>query len=99
VDVALLPKPGTGLTALDLADLVAPIEGAVGHPVHLGELSTRSLIYASDPATGRFTWAPPAGYLGDSALVFVHGEAQVRVTVTIRPGVHAGAGGKALRES
>ena len=31
VDVALLPKPGPRLSALDLADLAAPLEEVVGH--------------------------------------------------------------------
>jgi predicted nucleotidyltransferase len=55
VDVALLPKSGTRLSALDLVELAAPLEEAVGHPVHLGELSTRSLIYAKEAiAEGRW---------------------------------------------
>ena len=43
------------MSALDLADLAAPLEEVVGHPVHLGELSTASLIYAKEAiATGRW---------------------------------------------
>jgi hypothetical protein len=42
---------------------------------------------------GRFTWAPPPGYVGTYNLVFVQGYAHlpVRVTIVPNPGVNAPA--------
>jgi hypothetical protein len=38
-----------------------------------------------DPATGLFTWAPGPGYIGTYDLVFLQGEAQIPLGITIQP--------------
>jgi hypothetical protein len=45
----------------------------------------RPLPSGSRLAGGRFTWAPPVGYIGSYDLVFVNGVEQIPVRVTIAP--------------
>ena len=70
--------------------------GAVAEAYLMANDTWRDLPVGSqlDPKTGVFTWAPPAGYLGTYAFVFVRGGASISVHVTIRPADTASPGGK-----
>jgi hypothetical protein len=50
-----------------------------------GSLRDLPLGSSLDPASGRFAWMPPAGYLGTYRLSFVSGDARTTVEVTVRP--------------
>ncbi|MFA7566334.1 MAG: nucleotidyltransferase domain-containing protein [Alkalispirochaeta sp.] len=48
VDVAVMPVPGTIISALDRADFAHALSYRLGRSVDVGELSSRNLVYANE---------------------------------------------------
>ena len=50
VDIAVLPKPGQHVSLKTRLECAGELEGILGCPVDIGELSTRNVVYAKEVA-------------------------------------------------
>ena len=52
VDIAILPEPGRHISLKVRLECAGQLEGILGCPVDIGELSTRNLIYSKEVVVG-----------------------------------------------
>ena len=52
VDIAILPEPGRHISLKVRLECAGELEGILGCPVDVGELSTRNLVYSKEVAVG-----------------------------------------------
>lgn len=52
IDIAVLPEPGQQIPLKTRLECAGELEGILGCPVDIGELSTRNLVYSKEVAVG-----------------------------------------------